>query len=328
MKEKQLVHIKEPIFFLFTCVKEGRPYINKLFDSLLEQTCFNFVHYIYEDGSLDPISNLIDDYKKKAPYEVIYEKNATNIGLNMATKHCIEKCFCPYFIWIDCDNWVDVHFFEELEKVARKNPKAVLLRTILYKSRIDSTNVYSHFNRKKVFNNAKKHDQIKMILMDDRNYGYCFFAVKKEYLGKNFTLLNDKYFANDTQVLIQTILTRLPSAFSAKAIGYYLSRDDSEGHIIFLKNANTNHVNENIIRLLKETDNCELSFVRHVFCSLALYRFTLRLIDEKKYQQALNMIKFKRTINRQHKLSKRFYCREKIDLYWVLKIYYLWLFRK
>ena len=124
--------LSKETFFLFTCVKNGRKYIQKLFDSLLKQTKINFVHYIYEDGSEDPVDDLITDYKTKANdigLQVIYEKQSINIGLNMATKHCIEQCFLPYFIWIDCDNWVDSRFFEELGNTVRKKNKPNIVRT-------------------------------------------------------------------------------------------------------------------------------------------------------------------------------------------------------
>lgn len=116
------------LFFLFTCVKDGRKYISKLFDSLLKQSKVNFVHYIYEDGSGDPVEDLVNDYKERSsklknPIVIIYEKNKTNVGLNMSTKHCIEHCNKPYFLWLNCDDWVDCDFFENLEKNVLKNER-------------------------------------------------------------------------------------------------------------------------------------------------------------------------------------------------------------
>ena len=79
---------EKPLFFLFTCVKDGRKYINKLFDSLLSQTKINFVHYIYEDGSNDPIEDLVLSYKEKVsklehPYKVIYDNKDVTDQVNV-----------------------------------------------------------------------------------------------------------------------------------------------------------------------------------------------------------------------------------------------------
>lgn len=212
------------LFFLFTCVKEGRKYISKLFDSLVNQTKTNFVHYIYEDGSFDSIEDIVLEYKTKAPHLVIYEKNPINIGLNMATKHCIDMCDKPYFIWIDCDNWVDYRFFEFLEKTVLKHPSAILYRTVLQDSHLKSNVFY-----KKVKKNRFKEDQLKEFLLN--TYYYSFFAVNtREYLkiNKNNFISNDRSYFNDRQVILPCLLSKMDVVFSRKAKGFYLERSDSE----------------------------------------------------------------------------------------------------
>ena len=114
------IQINEPLFFLFTCVKDGREYIDKLFESLLMQTKKNFIHYIYEDGSDNPLDEIVENYIKRVnqldePYRVVYEKCNKNIGLNKATEHCLKKCYLNYFIWMNCDDWLDVNFFKNAE---------------------------------------------------------------------------------------------------------------------------------------------------------------------------------------------------------------------
>jgi len=134
-KTKMVEKTQDYLFFVFTCVKNGRKYIEKLFDSLLEQTLTNFVHFIYDDGSDDPIDDLVDEYRKKVsllanPFPVIYEKNTTNIGINMATQYCISKCCARYFVWIDCDNWIDKNFFNEMTNtINRKGNKFIVYRS-------------------------------------------------------------------------------------------------------------------------------------------------------------------------------------------------------
>ena len=220
--------MENELFFLFTCVKNGRKFISNLFDSILNQTRKNFIHYIYEDGSDDPIEDLVEEYKAKAarlstPFKIFYEKNDINIGLNMATKHCIDKCCAPYFIWIDCDNWVDCNFFKELEKTVKKNPEAIVVRT--KKVFFDNSDKH-HFAKIKNINN-KRNDLL--ILMD--KYYYSFFAVNynlyKEIDKSNF-IINQRNFFNDTQILFKCSLSNRKFVFSKKALGYMLIRNDSE----------------------------------------------------------------------------------------------------
>lgn len=227
-KEKNMHN--DSLFFLFTCVKEGRDYIGKLFDSLLSQTKINFIHYIYDDGSDDPVDDLVEEYKERAkhidnPYTIIYEKGSKNIGLNMATKHCIKKCTCPYFIWIDCDNWVNDSFFEELEKIARKNKDAIVIRTELYDSDTNSLANYP----KRTIKKRMKHNQTKQFFYDF--FYFSFFAVKNDAfrnINKNCSFLDKRSFFNDRQVILSCVLSGGDFAFSKKSIGYFLKKNNNE----------------------------------------------------------------------------------------------------
>ena len=315
---------KKPIFFLFTCIKDGRKYIKKLFDSLLGQTKKNFVHYIYEDGSVDSISDLVDEYKKQAaslekPFEVIYENNEKNIGLNMATKHCIEMCDKEYFIWIDCDNWVDRDFFYNLEQTATKHPNAIMIKTSLF-TVLENGNVFTDINtsRKRRINN--KRNQIKNFFMNCYPFGFSFFAIKKEFLGNNFLMLDEKHFSNDHQVICQILFKKHPIVWSKKSIGYFLSRDDSEGHANLRVTKGTNLNRQWYLELLSKTSKDSYEKLTQIYSSLDLYKQTVYHLENKHYSQALKTMKQKRIGNRQCKLEKKYYCKYHTDWYWFFKI--------
>lgn len=293
MKQKNIYNNENPLFFLFTCVKDGRKYINKLFDSLLSQTKINFVHYIYEDGSADPIEDLVDIYKEKvsklsSPYKVIYEKNPINIGLNMATKHCIDMCNLPYFIWIDCDNWVDKDFFKEIEKCCLKKPKADLIRTRLI-------GVGFSFNVDKPTTN--NNTELQLFLRS--KYYYSFFAVKTKkylYINKNNYMSDVKTFFNDNQVLMCLLLSKCKIALELKAIGYFGYHPDSmsacnlpldrgkNDQLLFLKN-----VSNKLFEMLDCYYYCKTSMNKitvnyrsNPVESLSLFRDILRKIKVNK----------------------------------------------
>ena len=219
-----------PLFFLFTCVKDGRQYINKLFDSLLSQTKINFVHYIYEDGSDEPLDEIVEQYneevsKLSTPYKVIYEKNPVNIGLNMATKHCIDMCFCPYFIWIDCDNWVDMNFFNELEQYILCHKNIPLVRTLC----LQSNQVINDIKKNYTFKCRHDNKQLTHFLYGTFFYG--FFAVKLEcYLKLNQSnyFFDKRDYFNDDQVLSLFLFNNKKISICDSAIGYFLLHDNNE----------------------------------------------------------------------------------------------------
>lgn len=227
---------KNPLFFLFTSVKDGRVFINKLFDSLLKQSKVNFVHYIYEDGSNDPIEDLVDIYKEKNsklsnPIQIIYEKNPKNIGLNMATKHCIDMCNLPYFLWINCDDWVDDNFFEELEKAVRKHDDGCVFQ---FKTRF--------YNGNKVgvrpCNNYDKyllHFKNKNLELLANKIQYNHFCVNhKKYLevNKNNYFIDKRSFYNDQQVLIPLAYSNAKFYYCNKVVSNYLIRGNSESFLL------------------------------------------------------------------------------------------------
>lgn len=237
MKTNNLVVDNSPLFFLFTCVKEGRPFINKLFDSLLSQTKINFVHYIYEDGPNDSIGDLVESYKKKVeklqnPYQVIYEHNPVNIGLTSATQHCIEMCNSKYFIWIDCDNWVDKDFFKELEKEVLKHDDSRIIRT-----RCISSSGVSLNGEGFTFRNRFKKNQLKYFLYNSFCYG--FFAVDFEWfkqINPSLYFLKKRDYFIDDQVIFTAMLHNGKFAFSDSAIGIYLEHDSNESILFRAKN--------------------------------------------------------------------------------------------
>ena len=262
---------KNPLFFLFTCVKDGKAYINKLFDSLLSQTKVNFVHYIYEDGSSDPVEDLVDTYKEKVsklehPYKVVYEKNPTNIGLNMSTKHCIDMCCCPYFIWIDCDNWVDKNFFKELEKLYLKHKNSVMLRSYLYNG---STNNMQSFSSTDIKNINSKYP-FGMLLR--RKYYYSFFAVNYKFykqINKNNIMLDKRSFYNDEQILFLILSNTNKSCINKNAIGYFTVRDDMESKHYA---PSQNEIRDYCLELASRIDKGFLVSTSAYFDILNLYR--------------------------------------------------------
>ena len=228
-------HNQAPLFFVFTCVKDGRKYISPLLKSMINQTSKNFIHYIYEDGSKEPLNEIIDEYKKhvsslEKKYEIIYEKNPINMGLNMSTKHCIDMCNSPYFIWIDCDNWISNNFFEELEKTIKKNKKSIYIGT----DRIDvdeKGNARRYLSSRRGVRLISKRKQDVNFLC--YGYKYSFFAINKKYydeINPEHFFVNDRFFFNDNQIITCCIISKYNFAFCKAATSYYLFRENSEGN--------------------------------------------------------------------------------------------------
>lgn len=304
---------KDCLFFVFTCVKNGRPFIDRLFRSMLLQTKKNFIHYIYEDGSDEPLGDIVDSYKKAAseleePYTVIYEKNVKNIGLNMATKHCIEKCSAPYFIWIDCDNWINDVFFEELEKVAKHNKKSIVIRTSCVE--IDEKGIENNiFSNRQLKKTVSKKDQSKTFLIGD--YGFSFFAVNFSYykeINPTLKLLNERYMFNDNQVLAHCIFSKKPFSFAAKSISYYLRRDSSESCTSCFNSEIDKHLFIfNCYTILAKNDNSEFAALLPIICkSYVMFRQIMFDMEAGRFDEAKLNLKEKIKFDKKENVPLKF----------------------
>ena len=222
----------DSIFFLFTCVRNGRKYIKRLFDSLLIQTKINFVHYIYEDGSSDSLNEIVEDYKNAASkrgIKVYYEKNDVNIGLNLSTLHCIKQCNKKFFIWIDCDNWIDSHFFEELEKTYKFNKNAVVIRSQRFLVN-NNGDVFNKNDMQLYRYSIKARNKYDQYLIFNKYY-FSFFAVEKSFfeeVNPDYFIVDNKSFFNDQQILFICSKHNKRFIISKKSIGYCLIRNDSK----------------------------------------------------------------------------------------------------
>ena len=319
MKNERYIENK-PLFFLFTCVKNGRQYINKLFDSLLNQVKINFVHYIYDDGSEDPVDDLVYEYSKKAanlnhPYDVVYEKNPINIGLNMSTKHCIDMCDCPYFIWIDCDNWIDSHFFEEMEKVVTKHKDAILVRSRLLNQDGKNAAKYS-----KNFEREKEKKQLKNFFYNMFSHG--FFCVNRSYyldINRDNYFFTEKGFYNDEQVNLTCMLSEKNFYFCEKAIGYFLERKDSESAV----NAHQSidyyfNLFEMLVARYDTNFSNKIKHIKYLRTSFNEMD-SLKKIDPKK---AMSIYFDRLKIIKKYNINREFRYRRKNGFYWLIALLY------
>lgn len=94
-------------------------YLKRSMDSLLNQTLKDIEIVMVDDESPDKCPQLCEEYKSKYPnVKVIHKKNG---GLGMARNSGLEVCEGEYVAFIDSDDFVDIHMFEDLYNYAHQN---------------------------------------------------------------------------------------------------------------------------------------------------------------------------------------------------------------
>lgn len=94
-------------------------YLQRCMDSLLNQTLKDIEIIMVDDESPDNCPQLCEDYRAKYPnVKVVHKKNG---GLGYARNSGLEICEGEYVAFIDSDDFVDIHMFEDLYDYAHKN---------------------------------------------------------------------------------------------------------------------------------------------------------------------------------------------------------------
>lgn len=101
----------EPLVSVFTCVYNRADRIHRVFNSMKAQTYRNIEHVIVDDGSTDNLGELLEQYKKEAPFPVkIIRKE--NGGKHTATNIAWDNCTGDYIAQLDSD---DEYFPDTIE---------------------------------------------------------------------------------------------------------------------------------------------------------------------------------------------------------------------
>src|SRR5665647_9952 len=101
-----------PKVSIVTAVYNGAPYLDKYFDSLLNQTLKEIEIICVNNVSTD---NSLEILQKYAAYDnriTVINNNKNNLSgaINLAIKRAKSKYICP----VDQDDWVDVNMFKTL----------------------------------------------------------------------------------------------------------------------------------------------------------------------------------------------------------------------
>lgn len=106
-------------FTMFTSVYNRKHTIDRVWDSLMNQTNKNFEWILIDNGSSDGIEPLLEEYKAKAdfPVTLIFQKNR---GKQYAMNQAIDLAKGELFMPVDSDDTFEYDLIERLTEVWKK----------------------------------------------------------------------------------------------------------------------------------------------------------------------------------------------------------------
>lgn len=108
-----------PKITIFTPTYNREQKLKICFKSLVNQTNQDFIWLIIDDGSNDNTKELINDFKKRANFEIQYNYQE-NGGKHRAHNNAIKRCKTDYFLILDSDDFLSSNAIEKIYEKIKK----------------------------------------------------------------------------------------------------------------------------------------------------------------------------------------------------------------
>ena len=206
-------------FSIIVPIYNTSKYLNKCFDSIINQTFDDYEVICVNDGSTDNSINIINKYCKNKKFKCITTKNN---GLSEARNIGVDNSSGEYILFLDSDDYIDNKLLENInnnlsdEDVIRFQVREV----------DDNYNCIKEYHEKE-FKHKKIDEAIDIII----NYhfienAWCYAYKKKFYVDNKFKFIKGIY--HEDFALIPLILCKCRFISSIDYIGYnYTQRNNS-----------------------------------------------------------------------------------------------------
>lgn len=179
-------------------VYNGEEYVVKCINSIINQTYKDIELIIIDDGSEDLTSYLCVQESKK-DYRIRFYKRK-NLGVSAARNFGLEIARGEYITFIDCDDWIDSTFYEQLMKRMEETKADIIISGI----------IEEYYNKKEL----SKEKCIDEIVMDRQTaieklfcqsgyQGYLWNKIYKKCIFLNIYLNEKIYLCEDLEVNVR-----------------------------------------------------------------------------------------------------------------------------
>lgn len=203
-------------------------YIDRCMRSLLNQTLDEIEIILIDDSSTDSSWQIISRYKKKNSKKVKTIRNEKNLGAGSTRNKALRWAEGEYIAFIDCDDWVENTYCEELYKASGGNCDVVYCGCCL----VDSQ------NRTVKRINIPRH--LKGVMTDDKRKAFMlqqcaqFWAmiIKRSFIDNSkFQFMERQRFDEDIIAMFFPLMaSRI--GISDSDLYYWYQRTDSVSHVI------------------------------------------------------------------------------------------------
>lgn len=195
-------------FSIIVPVYNTGQYLERCFNSILNQTYKNYEVIVVNDGSTDNSLEIIKKYKE---FTFINQKNQ---GLSMARNNGIKKANGDYLIFLDSDDYIS----PELLKILAKNINSEDILRYQSATINDSDEIINYYEKK--FENLSGPEAFFKISSYHFVENAVLYVIKKDYWVNNKFSFNKNKYHEDFGTIPEVIF-KASSVSSINYVGYY-----------------------------------------------------------------------------------------------------------
>lgn len=299
---KNLISIVTPCY-------NGEKYVNRYFNSLLNQTYKNFEIIFIDDGSTDNTKKIALKYKEifenqNINFEYLYQKNSGQAtALNTGLKYVNGE----YLVWPDSDDYYENNALEKLLKFLLDNGDCSIVRC--------KANIRNENDINKVIGYLEPHEKNKWkkdlfedcIMQNDFYFAPGCFMINMKYMlavNPNLEIYHDTRGGQNWQMLLP-VLYNNKCGFIDECLYNYIVRNDSHSHSVksFEDTIKRYDIHKELLKNTIKSIPCpnkkyyydiiEKKYMRYKFELCLEMRDKANLNRYKKELKEINMFKFR-----------------------------------
>lgn len=124
----------DKLFSVVVPIYNAEKYLKECLDSLLYQSCDDFIAYLIDDGSKDSSSDIAKEYANRYPNLFKYVRQE-NKGLGGARNTGLTYCTGTYSIFLDSDDFIAINTIKNIKALLKKSkeePDIILTLPYIY----------------------------------------------------------------------------------------------------------------------------------------------------------------------------------------------------
>lgn len=173
----------------------GRLYLRKQLDSILNQTFSDFRLFVSDDASTDSTLKILKEYEEKDRRIEIYG-HQKNIGITANIEFLIGKVRSEYFMFADQDDvWEPDKIEKTFNKLKETDSDLVYTDLEVTNSRLKTT-APSFWKLKGLENKVKKYNNFESLYLNNYITG-CTMLMKSKWINEFLPLPHSKYILYD-----------------------------------------------------------------------------------------------------------------------------------